>query len=85
MSVATVEKHKWLCEECGKIAMEDDVLKAPNPFDPQYELYGCPTCREVSTLVMACDEPGCRREVCCGIPTPNGYRQTCSEHKPEKE
>ena len=83
--MTTPDNDKWLCEECGKVAMETEVLTAPNPFEPSYPLYGCPSCKDVSTLVMACDETGCLREVCCGTPTPTGYRRTCSEHKPKQD
>jgi hypothetical protein len=31
---------------------------------------------------MACDEPGCEREVSCGTKTADGYRSTCGEHRP---
>ncbi len=31
-----------------------------------------------------CDEPDCYDSVCCGTPTPDGYRNTCYEHKPDK-
>lgn len=31
-----------------------------------------------------CDEPGCLDSVSCGVPTPDGYRQTCSTHKPKR-
>lgn len=30
-----------------------------------------------------CDEPGCLEFVSCGTPTANGYRSTCTRHRPE--
>lgn len=32
-----------------------------------------------------CDEPGCRRFPTCGTQTPEGYRSTCSKHRPPIE
>lgn len=31
-----------------------------------------------------CDEPGCLGFVSCGTPTPDVYRHTCGDHKPER-
>ena len=30
-----------------------------------------------------CDEPGCKKQISCGTPSPDGYRNTCWGHKPE--
>ena len=68
---------------CGWTGLEKDVLSAPNPFDPEDDLTGCPECKGVNTIVPACDEPGCWEEVTCGAPTPSGYRQTCGKHRPK--
>jgi len=32
-----------------------------------------------------CDEPGCKKRISCGTPTPDGYRSTCGDHAPRKE
>lgn len=29
-----------------------------------------------------CDEPNCLKNASCGTPTDDGYRRTCSDHKP---
>lgn len=72
---------KWQCTECTWISAQQELLTAPNPFDPAQELCGCPKCKEVNCFRAICDEPGCTREVSCGWPTPSGgYRQTCSKH-----
>jgi hypothetical protein len=73
---------KLICEECGWLGQDSEMLKAPSPFDPEHTIVGCPRCREVETLVVACDEPGCSAKVTCGTPTPDGYRNTCGKHAP---
>lgn len=71
---------KWLCSECSEVGTDESVLKAPNPFDPDDEICGCPSCKAVNSLTRACDEPGCAREGTCGGPTPDGYKWHCYEH-----
>ena len=75
---------KLICSEieCTWRGLEKDALKAPNPFEPTEIIYGCPECKEINTLVRACDEPRCWVQVSCGTPTKDGYRSTCSKHKP---
>ncbi len=73
---------KWLCNDCGWNGAGDEYLVAPNPFDSEEEITGCPRCRQVNTLEQACDEPGCRRRATCGTPAASGYRNTCYEHNP---
>lgn len=75
---------KQVCSDhrCGWHGTSDEVLQAPNPFDPKDELWGCPKCKQVNLLYLACDEPECWEMVQCGTPTPTGYRQTCWRHKP---
>jgi len=34
---------------------------------------------------MCCDEPGCKKQKCCGTPTLGGYRNTCGEHRPKEQ
>jgi hypothetical protein len=29
---------------------------------------------------MTCDEPGCKKHITCGWPSPIGYRRTCGDH-----
>ena len=70
------------CEECDEIFNEDQVMQAPNPFDPAETISGCPSCKEVNRMVMACDVPGCSRPWGAGTPTASGYRLSCGEHAP---
>lgn len=69
---------------CGWIGTESEMLTAPNPFDPEDTLCGCPLCREVNNLRSCCDEPECFEPDTCGTPTPEGYRRTCGKHLPKR-
>ena len=80
MSAEKCVCDNWRCKWVGTI---DQALSAPDPFNECNTLYACPKCRD-STLVRACDEPGCNRQVTCGTPTANGYRQTCYTHMPKE-
>lgn len=71
---------RWRCDECEKIFDEADLLTAPNPFDAESEISGCPWCKLVNMFTEICDEPGCTWEATCGFPTPQGYRRTCYKH-----
>jgi hypothetical protein len=73
---------RWLCNVCGWIGDDAELLRAPNPFNPKDEVCGCPKCRAVNDLANACGTPGCVREASCGFPVPGGYRRTCYEHLP---
>ena len=81
------DKTRWQCSECDLIFIEFEFLEAPNPFDTNQKIIGCPNCKNVDGFKNICDEPGCIREATCGFPTPNGYRRTCGDHmrKAEKE
>jgi hypothetical protein len=72
-----------VCSECRWHGGKVEMLTARHPFDDEDLVYGCPRCKSVDSLSVACDEPGCKSEVSCGTPTPDGYRQTCSEHRPK--
>ena len=74
---------KQTCGVCDWHGTSDEVLRAPNPFDPDEVLWGCPKCKSVDQLYLVCDEPDCWDTVSCGTPTPNGYRSTCGKHRPE--
>ena len=77
---------KLICNErrCNWHGSDAEMLKATNPFDPEDEIVGCPECKSVDSLVLACDEPGCWEEVSCGAPVNGGYRQTCYKHMPKE-
>lgn len=73
--------HKLFCTACHHVIMSDDQLKAPHPFDPPCECYGCPLCRGIDCFTVACDHEGCERESSQGWKEPDGtYRVTCSKH-----
>jgi hypothetical protein len=64
--------------------MDDEILRAANPFDPEDDVCGCPRCKSVDSTVYACDEPGCWKDASCGTPTEAGYRSTCGAHRPDQ-
>lgn len=72
---------KWKCFywRCGWHGNDDELLSAPDPFNPGETMYACPKCRETD-IVSGCDEPGCTKEGTCGWPSPSGYRRTCVDH-----
>jgi hypothetical protein len=72
---------RYLCDNrhCGWIGEEGEMLCAPDPFNEGDMLYACPKCRDQS-LVLACDEKGCKNQATCGTPTPAGYRRVCGNH-----
>lgn len=77
------ESVKNKCQSCDWAGNENETLVA-NPFDPRYDLVGCPECFEVNTMELVCDEPGCIEIKSCGFPTPDGYRMTCGKHYRER-
>lgn len=76
---------KVVCSEyrCNWHGMDDEILRAPNPFEDGETLYACPKCKGVGSVVVACDEPGCWKEATCGTPA-GVYRRTCGKHRPEQ-
>lgn len=82
-----MKNRKVKCDDykCGWTGYETDVLTAKNPFDMSDQISGCPKCLQINTIIYACDEPGCWRDVSCGTPTKDGYRSTCGEHAPKDD
>lgn len=74
------QPQRWICQSCQWNGGDAELLAAPNPFDTEDKIVGCPHCKAVNEIVSACDEPGCKRESSCGFPTPGGYRRTCGQH-----
>ncbi len=75
------EEKRWRCEACEAISIESALLTAPNPFDADQTITGCPACKAIEGFAVLCDEPGCDRPVTCGFPLiRGGYRNTCSNH-----
>ena len=76
-------KQSCMALGCDWRGSSDDTLRAPSPFfDSRETLYGCPACKAVNSLYLVCDEPECWDLVAYGTPTSDGYRSTCSKHKP---
>jgi phage FluMu protein Com len=75
-----VRPLRFVCDACGWLGNESDLLVAANPFDATASITGCPKCKNIDDLVNACDEPGCQRHASCGFPTQYGYRRTCGLH-----
>jgi hypothetical protein len=76
---------KALCtgRRCGWRGYMEDVLEAPNPFDEDEKIYGCPNCKAIDTVLEGCDEPECKEIATCGTPADKGYRRTCGKHIPK--
>ncbi len=76
----------WRCAWKGDVS---ETLTGPHPFIPGETVQGCPKCRDIDTLRVACDEPGCWEEGTCGTPVKHGeskgYRTTCGKHMPKDE
>lgn len=75
---------KFVCDECDWHGLDDDRLVAPNPFNSSMTIYGCPACKEVDCCRVACDQDDCWEPAACGAATPDGYRSTCSKHRPKE-
>lgn len=73
---------RMACQECGSECSEATVLRAPNPFDEEQEVWGCPACKSVDGFDRLCDEPACRHVATCGTPHPSGYKFHCHHHPP---
>lgn len=73
----------WVrCDECDTITHTSDLLHAPNPFDAEDIVAGCPFCKSIDCFRPVCDAADCHRYASSGTPTPDGYRWTCHKHRP---
>lgn len=79
-SAQSAKATKWVCSECGCRCFAGDILLATNPFCAEEDIAGCPSCKDINTLRLACDHPGCWEPSSCGYPTDKGYRRTCHKH-----
>ena len=71
---------------CGWVGMSDEVLRSPHPFKPATsgdEIWGCPACKSVDSLFLACEHPGCSEFFMFGGMTENGWYGSCDKHRPE--
>jgi len=78
---------KFRCQErrCNWVGEESEILYFQNPYNESEKIGVCPECRTIETSIwQACDEQGCNRTASCGVPTPEGYRNTCYDHMPVK-
>lgn len=75
-----VRLPRWVCQSCGWVGDDHELLRATSPFDADDVICACPECKTVEDVLNACDEPGCNRDAGCGFPSPTGYRRTCMEH-----
>lgn len=67
-------------EGCNWIGVQDDLLFAENPFNPDAEVYGCPMCLSVNTVFDVCDEPGCDAFAVVISELSGRRRKTCRVH-----
>lgn len=75
--------EKIICDGCGWKGTTDGVDKIKDPKGDDHWLV-CRECRTPEHFDMVCDEDGCWEKVVAGTPSINGYRNTCSKHKPER-
>lgn len=64
----------YRCSECAARVPHMEALQAPDPFDEGEILFGCPRCRSVNTLEVACIADGCHAPTAMGVPGRGGYR-----------
>ena len=78
---------KMMCSnlKCTWYGGDKDFLTATNPFDSSETITGCPKCKGIDTIRLACEEPDCWLETTCGTPTKDGYMRTCGKHMPTVE
>lgn len=70
-----MEKFRCCCGWHGT-----EYLQAPNPFDPEDTVSGCPQCKAVDTIDVACAVPECWEATCQGMMTDVGYKWLCRLH-----
>jgi hypothetical protein len=72
---------KRICKSCGWYGLDSEVLTAISPFDPDDVISGCPQCKEINTIMLACWAQDCWEEVTMGAFTRDGtYQMLCSKH-----
>lgn len=74
---------KRFCQNCDWHGLVSEVLRAPNPFDIEETMPGCPKCKTPNRIAMACEHDGCWEGITCGTPLEDGrYALTCGKHAP---
>lgn len=76
---------KLVCRECDWRGTDGEILRAPNPFHPEWGIAGCPSCLLVDPFDEACEVLDCWARTTCGTPINEGrgYIRTCSKHRPK--
>jgi len=80
LDAVVVHPNRWRCKECCWRGDGSALKYAPNPFDKDATICGCPSCLNVECVELVCDVKGCWEQVQCGFPEGKGYRQTCGKH-----
>lgn len=70
----------FVCDACGNICTENEILSADNPFLPGRKVRYCPNCKEAGTLSLKCDVDGCNEAVFTSWRHGERYRYTCMNH-----
>lgn len=74
------------CNQCAWIGDNSEVLTAPNPFEQESSISGCPECKTIDDFHTLCDREGCWETASSGTPTEDGYKWLCYKHwKQQKE
>lgn len=75
---------KVLCtnNQCGWHGDFGEALVAAHPFIEGETVTGCPKCKDIEVVRIACEEGGCWLEATCGTQTKEGYKRTCYKHRP---
>lgn len=71
---------KSVCTECDWCGSDKLVLTAPSPFEEFDTIRGCPNCRSVNSLNVACDIQDCKEISTCGAPVKDEYLRMCGKH-----
>jgi hypothetical protein len=74
-------KNKYKCSNCPWQGEGLDLLVAPNPFDLDDDIVGCPKCKGINTMQTVCQEDNCWEIASSGVPFKNGdYKWLCHKH-----
>ena len=69
---------RWLCQDCGTVTADADLLRAPSPFDSEKEMSGCPKCKFHDAFAAACEI--CDKRACGGRNVDGVYQMLCGYH-----
>jgi len=74
---------KIKCSECDWKGKASELQRGTSPFGDGDTIYGCPKCDSINSEVACCCKDGCWKQATCGTATPQGYKHTCGEHRPD--